>query len=104
MFKIKPCEISKVLHRRPKSFHRSVIYRMVKHLYGNAVLLTVSAVCSLFRKVDSVLLWIGLRKVKSEQKSQSTETSSVGDGSSLHRKSLSRNYGGKKQYEIQFEK
>jgi len=102
--KIKPCAIREVLHHKPKSFHRSVIYRIVKHLYGNVVLLTVSAVCSPIRKVDSGLLWAGLRKAKLKRKTTISKTSFSGNNSSPHRKPISRIYGGKKQYEIQSEK
>ena len=98
--KIKPCKIRKVLYRRPKSFHHSVIYRMVKYLYGNVALPAVSAVCPRFCKVDRVLMWTGLRKTKSERKTPSSKSSFWGDSSSPHRKPISLFYGGKKQYEI----
>ena len=104
MLQIKPYAIREDLHRRKYQNHHSVIYEIVKPIHGTVVFLPVRSALPQNSKPDRVLLRTGLRRAKSERKTPSSKMSFIGDGSSPHRKPVSRIYGGKKQYEIQSEK
>ena len=95
MLKIKPCAIREDLHRRKYRNHHSVIYQTAKPIHGTVVFLPFRSALPQNSKPDRVLLWTGLRRTKSERKSPSSKMLFGGDGSSPHRKPISRIYGGK---------
>lgn len=69
--KIKPCAIREYLHRRKYENHQSVICGTVKPIHGYVMFLPFRSVLLQNSKPDRVLLWTGLRRTKSEQKTPS---------------------------------
>lgn len=69
--KIKPCAIREYLHYRQYRNHQPVICRTVKLIHGYVMLLPFRSALLQNSKPDRVLLWVGLHRTKSEQKTLS---------------------------------